>query len=47
MGKKGVVKNGANKKLHTKLLKKKRTKEQDAKDKRKAILKAMNQKIND
>jgi len=40
------VKNGSNKKLHSKLLKQKKNKEQSSKDKRKMILREMNKKAN-
>ena len=45
MGKKG--KNGANKKLHSKLLKRKRTSEQDSKEVRKKIMRDLNKKAAD
>lgn len=38
------AKNGANKKLHSKLIKQKKVREQSAKDKRKAIMREMNKK---
>ncbi len=38
------AKNGANKKLHTKLIKQKKVREQSAKEKRKAIMREMNKK---
>ena len=38
------IKNGTNKKLHSKLLKQKKTKEQSSKDKRKAIMRSLNKK---
>ena len=46
MGKSKVGKNGANKKLHTKLRKRKFSKEQAAKELRKAKLKELGKKIN-
>jgi hypothetical protein len=42
MGKK--AKNGANKKLHNKLFKQKKTKEQESKDHRKKLMRELNQK---
>jgi len=38
------AKNGANKKLHTKLIKQKKVREQSAKEKSKAIMREMNKK---
>ena len=38
------AKNGANKKLHSKLLKQKKDREQSAKEKRKAMMREMNKK---
>ena len=45
MGKKG--KNGANKKLHNKLVKRKRPREQDSKEVRKKIMRDLNKKASD
>lgn len=47
MAKKGVVKNGANKKLHSKMLKNKKQKEQSKKLARVQRLKAMYAKLNE
>ena len=47
MAKKGKLKNGSNKKLHTKLLNRKKSKEQEAKDIRKAKLKELNRLANE
>lgn len=44
MPKKGIQKNGANKKLHTKLIKQKKTKEQEAQNTRKMKLRDIIQK---
>ena len=46
MAKSKIAKNGANKKLHTKLRKRKFSKEQEAKEARKAKLKELGKKIN-
>jgi len=46
MAKKGVGKNGANKKLHTKLRKRKIAKEQEAKENRKRRLKELGKSSN-
>jgi hypothetical protein len=44
MSKKG--KNGANKKLHSKLIQQKKDKERESKERRKKIIREMNQKAN-
>lgn len=45
MGKKG--KNGANKKLHNKLVRRKKTREQDSKESRKKLMRELNKKAGD
>jgi len=41
------AKNGTNKKLHTKLIQQKKTREQSAKEKRKAMMREMNKRANE
>lgn len=41
------AKNGANKKLHSKLLKQKKTKERDSKENRKRLMRELNKKASD